>query len=86
VQDAAGRRRLDREPEEPRCVEPVHRGPAVRAVADVAGDAGAPGDLDQEGDETVVAVAVHGRREPHDRGAHAAAGERERRLLRRDAV
>ena len=47
VQHRAGRRRLERQPEQARGVEPVDRRPAVGAVADVARDALRAGDLDQ---------------------------------------
>ena len=43
------------------------------------------GDVDQRGDEPVVALAVHGRREPHHHGAHVAVGQRQRHRGRLDA-
>jgi hypothetical protein len=55
-----------------RGIEPVHGGPAVGPVADVAGDALVAGDADQGRHEAVVAVAVIGRRKSHDRRADAA--------------
>jgi hypothetical protein len=59
-------------------VEAMHCGPAVGAVVDVAGDAPVARDADEGCHEAVVAVAVHGRRQPQDRRADAAFGERER--------
>ena len=76
---------FDREPVEARGVEAVDGGPAVGAVADVRRDALLAGDRDQARDEAVVALAVHGRREPDDRGPDAALGKGERRVLRGDS-
>lgn len=59
VQHGSRRRRFQRQPEEGRGIQPVHRGPAVGAVADVAGDTFGAGGGDQLRDETVIAFAVH---------------------------
>src|SRR3984885_15742850 len=55
-------------------IQPVARGPAIGPLADVAGHALAPGDLDQERDEPVIALAVDRGAGPHDRRADAALG------------
>ena len=58
VQRRSRRGLFEPETEEARRIEPVHGGPAVAAVADVAGDALLAGDADQGRDEAVVPVAV----------------------------
>lgn len=63
AQARAGRRLLQRQPEQPRRVEPVDRRPAVRAVPDEGGDACAAGGADQRGHEGAVARAVDGGRD-----------------------
>lgn len=73
--DPAG---LHPQPEDRGRVVPVHGVPAVLPVADVAGHALVTGDLDQHGDEAVVALTVHGRGQPHHQGAYAAIGQRQR--------
>ena len=75
VQNRSGRGRLQRQAEEPRGIEPVHGGPAVGPVADVAGDALLACDVDQGGDEAVISVVVNRRRQSHDRRADAAGGQ-----------
>ena len=82
VQRRSRRRRLQREAEQARGIEPVHGGPAVGPVADVAGDALVAGDVDQRRDEAGVSVTVHRRRQSHDRRADAARREGERQLGR----
>src|SRR5205807_294257 len=72
---------LDPEAYKPRCVTAVDRGPAVLAVADIAGGAVAAVGVDDPGDEPMVAGAVDGRREPHAHRPHAALGERAGGLL-----
>ena len=79
VQHRSRRRLLQRQAEQARGVEAVHGGPAVGAVADVAGDALVAGDADQGGHEAVVAVAVHGRA----RAARPTSGRRGRRARAR---
>jgi hypothetical protein len=63
-------------------IEPVHRGPPVGAVTDVAGDATLPGDADQRGHEAVVALAVHRRSESQADHAHVLLGVAEGELLK----
>lgn len=66
--------------------QPVHCGPAVRAIVDEGGDARAAGEVDQRGHEAVVAHAMDGGRQPHHAGAaHAATGGCQGRRLRRGA-
>jgi len=72
VEARAGNCLLEREPEETGCIEPVHGGPAVRAVADVGGDSVLAGALDDEGDEAVVPPTMDGGGEPDEAGADAA--------------
>jgi hypothetical protein len=76
---------LDPEADKPGSVPGVHSGPAVLAVADVAGDAMTAVGFDDPGDEPVVAGAVDGRREPHADRPHAALGELEHGTLGGDA-
>ena len=71
VQAAAGRRLLQPEHRHPRRIRTVHRGPPVRALAGVADDTLLARDARQVGDETVVAHAVDGRREPQAHHVHA---------------
>ena len=80
VQRRSRRGLFEPETEEARRIQPMHGGPAVAAVADVAGDALLAGDTDQGRDEAVVPVAVIRRGKPHDRRADALGGEREREL------
>jgi hypothetical protein len=58
VQPSAGRRRLEREAEQACRVEAVDSRPAVGAATGIPGRAGRSCDLDQSGDEAVVAFAV----------------------------
>ncbi|MBC7974443.1 MAG: hypothetical protein H7138_05610 [Myxococcales bacterium] len=58
VEHGASRRLLERDPEQPGRVEAMDCGPAVRAVADVAGPAGVLRDVDRHRDEAMVAVVV----------------------------
>ena len=80
VQRRSRRGLLQRQAEEARGIEPVHGGPAVGPVADVAGDALVAGDADQGRHEAVVSVAVNRRRKSHDGRADAAGSEGERHL------
>jgi AcrR family transcriptional regulator len=67
--------RLHRESEQTGGIQPVHSGPAVGPVTDVARDPLVAGDADQRRHEAVVSIAVVGRRESHHGRAHAARGE-----------
>ena len=80
VQRRSRRGLLQCQAEEARGVEPVDGGPATGSVADVTRDALVPRDADQHGHEAVVAVAVNGRRKPHDRRADAAGRQCDREL------
>src|SRR5260221_433391 len=80
VQPRSRRGLFQRQAEQVRGVEPVHGGPAVGPVADVAGDARVAGDADQGRHEAVISFAVHRRGEPHNGRADAAGSEGERHL------
>ena len=60
-----------------RGVEAVYGGPALGAVADVAGDALVAGDADQGCHEAIVSFTVIGRSQSHNRRANAAGREGE---------
>src|SRR5579871_4017842 len=63
---------LDCLPEQTGGVQTVHRGPPVQPVADVRRYPLLARDADERRNEAVIAVAVHRRRETHDRRAHTA--------------
>ena len=62
---------FEREPVEAGGIEPMHAGPAVAAVADIGRDAFLAREADQARDETMIAVAMGRRRQPHRGYAHA---------------
>jgi hypothetical protein len=68
VQSCASRGGFQGQPEQARRIEPMHGGPAVRSVADEGRHALRTSNADQGRDEAVlVALAVHGRCETHNR-------------------
>ena len=71
---------FDRQAEQSGRVEAVDGRPAVRAVADVPGDAPGSGDGDERRDEPGVSVAVHRRGQSDDRRADATRREGEHEL------
>src|SRR2546426_1562742 len=77
---------LERQPEEMRGIEPVHRGPPVAPVADVGRDALLARDLDEDRNEAVIAIAMHRGRQARQRRADAARRQRERGTFRGQAV
>ncbi len=57
---------FEHQPVKMRGIEPVHRGPAIAAVADISRDAFLARETDEVWDEAVIAVAVDRGREAHD--------------------
>src|SRR5215472_18084798 len=67
---------LERQPEEVRSIEPVHRGPAVEPLADICRDALLTRSGDESRNEGVIAVAVYRRRKAYQRDADSARSQR----------
>ncbi len=67
VQRGSGWCAFERQANETRRVDSVHRRPAVGTVTDVAGGTLFAGDGDQGGDETVITLSVDGRGEANAR-------------------
>ncbi|MEU8363401.1 hypothetical protein AB0C27_46035 [Nonomuraea sp. NPDC048882] len=82
---AARGRPLQRQPEQDRRVEPMHRGPPVRAVAHVRRDTGLACGGDEHRDEAVVRRTMYGRSQAHHTRAHTPGGEVQARPLTGDA-
>src|SRR5271154_5108053 len=61
---------LKRQPVEMSSIEPMRRGPAVKAVADIRRDTFLTGHIDHAGDEALLDWVVD-LRKPHHRNAHA---------------
>lgn len=72
LQARSGGGLLQCQPEEPRGIQPVHRRPAVRTVADESSEAVPARAVDQRGHKSVVALSVHGGLQAHDAEAIAA--------------
>jgi len=85
MQAGSGTGILERQPEEARRVQLVHRGSAIRAVRDKGGDVPASCEVDHRRNEAVVAGAMDEGRQPHDAGALAVAGSRQHRRVGRAA-
>jgi hypothetical protein len=67
---------LQCKPEKMSSIKPMHSGPAVEPFAYIGGNAFLTGQIDEERNETVIALAMHGGSEPNYRHAHAAFQQR----------
>ena len=72
---------LDREPEEMRRVEAVHRRPTVESITDVRGNTLLARNTRSGGNESVIVFVMNRWRKSHCRGADAANNRCERRLF-----
>src|SRR5262249_19335645 len=75
VQPCAGGCLVEAEGDQAGCVVAVYGGPSVGSITGAAGDALVAGDRGEDGDEPVVAGAVHGRRKAQADGVYAVVDE-----------